>query len=235
MKARKTRELPQNISLTPRNDVLNLLPPSYWVGKTVLDVGCGNGATGEEIKKKGAKKVVGIELSKTLVKEAEKRMDEVLLCDLDEKTLLFKEKSFDVIICADVIEHLKDPEEFLIRCKQYLKKEGKILICIPNVQYYYVLYCLLRGVWEYKERGIFDKTHLRFFTRKSIHALLEKVGLKVLKMERNYRLREPYCMHENLAKYLSMYIFRDFLTFQYRIVVTTERKEENGEKRREES
>lgn len=204
-----------NYSVEPREDILGILPV---LRETVLDLGCANGVLGEAIKKIGAKQVIGVEINHELADLAKNRLDAVYVGDIETENFKFKEDFFDLIICADVIEHLKTPEKFLETYLKYLKKGGHLIVSIPNVQYYFVLWSLLNGEWNYVDRGIFDKTHLRFFTLRSITRLLQSAGLEIIKINRNYRLREKYCSHHKIAKYLSLYFFRNFLTFQYVIL-----------------
>lgn len=203
--------------LDPRNDVLEIMPKD---AKRILDVGCGAGMLGKAIKNErgGTKEVIGIEINKEAAKEAQKNLDKVFVGDIETACFPLKKDYFDCIICADVIEHLEDPEGFLRRYRPYLKKDGFIVLSIPNVQFYHIILSLIFGRWEYQERGIMDKTHLRFFTLGSINQLMAKTGFKVEKVIRRYRLFEPYDKHKNLAKILSLYIFRDFFTFQYILI-----------------
>ncbi len=202
-----------NYNLLPREDILRLIPNKV---KNILDVGCANGVLGKKLKEKGLY-VEGIEINKKLAQEASKYIDKVHVCDLDKTNIKFKNE-FDLVICADIIEHLKNPEEFLINYSKILSDEGYFIISVPNVRYYYVLWSLLKGEWKYADRGIFDKTHLRFFTLKSIKQLLKNCGLETVKINRNYRSIEKYCAYQTLAKYLSLYFLKDFLTFQYVIL-----------------
>jgi len=205
-----------NYSLVPREDILKRLPKTNF--EIVLDVGCANGVFGKALKDLGAKKVIGIEKDAKLAKDARNNIDVVYLGDVESNDFHFNNSYFDLIVLADVLEHLKDPEKFLRGYKRYLKKDGKFIISIPNVQYYFVLWSLIKGEWKYVDRGIFDKTHLRFFTLKSIKRLLQSCGLEIVQINRNYRLREKYCSHQRLAKYVSLFFFRNFLTFQYVII-----------------
>lgn len=206
-----------NYSLEPREDILVMIPKGKLCN--ILDVGCANGVLGVSLKKYGAKCVVGIEKNQILALEAKNKIDRICIGDVEVSDFNFKKQFFDVIICADVIEHLVEPELFLKKYAAYLKEDGIFVISIPNVQYYFVLWSLLMGDWKYTGRGIFDRTHLRFFTLKSFKRLLNNCGLKIIKINRNYRLREKYCSHAKIAKLLSLYFFRNFLAFQYVISV----------------
>jgi len=204
-----------NYSLTPREDILKIIPADAF--GTVLDVGCATGILGAELKKRKAK-VIGIEIEEELANEAGRRLDLVYKGDAETQDFPIQNGSVDLVIFADIIEHVKWPGGFLQKYLRLLKNGGYVVASIPNVQFYYVLWCLLRGEWAYRERGIFDKTHLRFFTLKSILRLLKGCGLTVVKIKRNYRLFESKCAYEKWAELLALGIFKNFFTFQYIIL-----------------
>lgn len=91
----------------------------------------------------------------------------------------FKENDFDYIIFADVLEHLKNPEIVLKKCKSLLTKNGSIWISIPNVGHNAVLIDLWNGLFEYRELGLLDNTHLRFFTSQSLENMILKCEFKI--------------------------------------------------------
>lgn len=94
-----------------------------------------------------------------------------------------REPSVDCLIFGDVLEHLIDPWTVLARLAHWVRDEGQILACIPNVQHYSVLVSLLRGAWNYQDEGLLDRTHLRFFTLSGIHDLFTKAGLPVFDIQ----------------------------------------------------
>ncbi|MFC1474830.1 class I SAM-dependent methyltransferase [bacterium] len=164
----------------PRPEILNELPRDQG---RVLDVGCAAGFMGEELKKSGAAHVAGIEIVPEVAREAEKRMDEVICGDIEEIELPFPPDSFDTIICADVLEHLKDPWAVMKKLSGVLKPEkGLMIVCIPNVAHYSVFVPLLAGVWKYEEMGILDETHLRFFTASGAGEMIRGAGLELEKV-----------------------------------------------------
>lgn len=180
-------------------DSINSPPPSYYKhiradivnlvshgAHRVLDVGCGSGALGEFLKQQGlASEVIGVELSAEVAKEASGKLDRVFCADLNKVSvgeLLTKHDvgQFDYIVLADVLEHLIDPWESLSALTSYLAVNGKIIVSLPNVRHWSVWGPLVfRGKWEYREKGIMDRTHLRFFTKCSAMSLLENSGLKI--------------------------------------------------------
>lgn len=199
-----------------RNDILNIIPSKV---KRVLDVGCGSGLLGKSLKDKGVQTVIGIELNKKAAGIASNRLDEVLIGDIEKVSLLqFGDAFFDCIIYADILEHLVDPWSVLSKHREFLSDDGFIIISIPNIRHIHTFWNLLRGNWTYVDRGIFDRTHLRFFTLRSIIESLNNAGYDVITINRDYRIFERSGRFGNIAKFLSLWFFRDFLTFQYLIV-----------------
>ena len=148
-------------------------------GETVLDVGCATGYLSVELKKKDCK-VIGLEVDPEMAEEARLYCEEVILGNAENIELPYKEY-FDVILYADVLEHLRNPLEVLIRFKRYLKKNGYIVVSIPNVANWWIRFSLLFGKFNPSSKGcaILDPGHLRFFTLKTIREMLEKAGFKI--------------------------------------------------------
>ncbi len=193
-----------------RKDILKLIPGNI---ERLLDVGCGKGLLGKYLKKSGIKTVVGIELIKEAEKIAKKHLDKVYIGDIENKSFPIKKEYFDCIICGDILEHLIDPYSVLLKLKSYLKKDGILIISIPNVQHYSVIYRLILGKWDYEESGILDKTHLRFFTLKTIKDLLVSTGFNIIDVKRNY-------VYSRLLQIITLNcikLFKGFCTRQYLI------------------
>jgi hypothetical protein len=94
---------------------------------------------------------------------------------------------------------------------RYLKDDGYIVVSIPNIRHFSVLFELIaRGEWEYRTSGIMDEGHLRFFTNKSFKRLIRKVGLEIVSMNRIFSIKGSYALNV-----VTLGIFRDFLTAQY--------------------
>jgi len=122
--------------------------------------------------------VVGIECDPAQAARARERLDQVLVGDAETLTLPFPPGVFDCIICADVLEHLRDPWAFLARIRPLLAAQGLLLASIPNVQFVQVLWELVQGRWAYQPAGILDRTHLRFFTRREFRRALRAAGFQ---------------------------------------------------------
>ena len=155
--------------------------------RTVLDVGCGIGLNGAAARRTGAH-VTGIETDPQAAAEAKKRLDEVLTIDITDDGAVraaLGGRRFDLILFADVLEHVADPLAVLGRLLGYLADDGHVLVSLPNVAAWTVRLGLLAGRFDYRPSGILDDTHLRFFTRGSARRLLEDAGLEVLRIEQN--------------------------------------------------
>lgn len=168
-----------------RPEILSLISGA---DKRVLDVGCGSGILGSQIKKLFNSYVAGIEFSPLAAEEARKNLDTVIEGDIFKISLPQEEGSFDLIIFADVLEHLTDPAAALNRLSAYLNPNGRIIVSLPNVRHITVVLPLLfKGEWEYKDRGIMDKTHFRFFTKSSSIALLKECNFEITGITANLR------------------------------------------------
>jgi 2-polyprenyl-3-methyl-5-hydroxy-6-metoxy-1,4-benzoquinol methylase len=159
------------------NRVVELVPH----GARVLEFGCATGYMTEVLKTRRGAKVTGVEISRDAAKQAEQHADRVIVGDaetLDYDELLGSEH-FDAILFADVLEHLRDPTALLTRLRRFLADDGVLVASIPNVAHGSVRLALLGGEFRYRELGLLDETHLRFFTRESIEDLFEAAGYLV--------------------------------------------------------
>lgn len=149
----------------------------------VLDVGCGEGVNGEYLKRNGyARRVIGIEYAAAAARQALHRLDGVVCADMNTLDLRahFGTQEFDYILCLDVLEHLLDPWERLRALADLLAPGGRLVVSLPNVRNWRVLAdLLLHGRWQYRDAGIMDRSHLRFFTRRSGIELLQQAGLRI--------------------------------------------------------
>ena len=209
----------------PRQDVLRLLEASD--AARVLDVGCATGELGYAIKKKFSSEVAGIEKDPHMAEKARQRLDLVVEGDVEEMDLAsrFSEWYFTCLVFADTLEHLKDPLGVLRKASSCLCDGGAVIASIPNISHYSAAINLVfRTRWPANERGLFDRTHLRFFTIKSIRELFREAGLTVTGIRRVYRIIErPHGLNK-IAKYLSYILPRHLLTFQYLVKARKEKK-----------
>jgi 2-polyprenyl-3-methyl-5-hydroxy-6-metoxy-1,4-benzoquinol methylase len=200
-----------------RADIQRLISPN---AKSVLDVGCSTGMLGASIKAKTRAKVFGIELSEEMANQAVTRLDKVFVGDAEEILCqgMLDGQQFDTIVFADVLEHLVNPWAVLRKAVNYLHSDGTIVASIPNIRHIDTIYHLVvKGYWPYRERGIHDQTHLRFFTRRNIVELFENAGLAIDRIETNYRIFEKPHTLNRFSKFLAFPGIRNFLAFQYLI------------------
>lgn len=161
-----------------RPEMLAFLPADF---KTVLDLGCGAGFFSASIKKRfPAVNIWGVERDERSAAQAKEKLDKVYCSDLLEAIDDLPDNFFDVIVCNDILEHLADPFSLIIKLKQKLSSGGRIISSIPNVRYLPNLKKLLIDKqWRYEDEGILDRTHLRFFTAKSIKDMFVQAGYQI--------------------------------------------------------
>lgn len=169
----------------PRLELIPLIPAEC---RTILEIGCGTGATGWVLKMANPELFyVGLEIDEQAVAVAKTRLDQVFSCDLGrigQESLPFELDSFDLLIAADVLEHLYDPWRVLFVLRRYLKANGKVLLSIPNTQNIYLIAQLVTGYWTYQKYGLLDATHIRFFTWKEIERLLLGTGFRIIRCQK---------------------------------------------------
>jgi SAM-dependent methyltransferase len=158
-------------------------------GLRVLDVGCGFATTSARIQKLG-NEVTCLESSDVACEVASKRLAHVVRGDM--LTADLASRQFDAIIFADVLEHVPWPISALKRYLQWLAPNGSVIVSLPNVGLWSVRFAHLLGSWEYEDTGVLDRTHLRFFTRKSARSLLDQSGLTTVKTTYNPGLVRPF-------------------------------------------
>ncbi len=185
-------------------------------GLRILDLGCGGGHNGELLKGAGAAWVAGVERDAAACEQARRRLDAVVQSDLaDFDPVVLGPELFDVILASDVLEHLVEPHVVLARSVTHLRPGGLVVASIPNVAHVVVFYNLLFKRWPRRNSGIFDYTHVRFFGKRDMTALLEGAGLHVLRVEpyfTRYRSIRAACL------LFSLYVFRDYWARQFLLV-----------------
>lgn len=158
-----------------RSEIRQFLPESYSL---VLEIGCAEGKFIRNLKQ--GCETWGVEMNREAALVAQQRFTKVLVGSYDEVSQNIPDEYFDLIICNDIIEHLPDSTSFLSSLSKKLKTSGSIVGSIPNVRYVGNLYnILIKKDWQYESSGILDRTHLRFFTHKSIVRTLTDQGLTI--------------------------------------------------------
>ena len=151
-------------------------------GRRVLDVGCSSGYLAAPLAERG-NTIVGIELDPDAARGAEAYCERVLVGDVETMALPFPDSSFDVVLCGDLIEHLRDPEAFLVRVRPLLRPGGRLVLTTPNVANWTVRLGLLAGRWRYTERGILDRTHVHLFTKRTLEETLDRAGYRIVELD----------------------------------------------------
>jgi 2-polyprenyl-3-methyl-5-hydroxy-6-metoxy-1,4-benzoquinol methylase len=145
----------------------------------VLD-GCASGALGAELMVRGYSQVVGIEPRPEAAERARRRLSEVIVGSFPE-VVCASLGQFDLVVFADCLEHMVDPWTALRVARGLLSPNGVILLSVPNVSHWSVLWPALRlGRWDYVDAGLLDRTHLRFFTPATVAEALDAAGLQTV-------------------------------------------------------
>ncbi|MBU0980903.1 MAG: class I SAM-dependent methyltransferase, partial [Nanoarchaeota archaeon] len=154
--------------------ILNMIRPS---DKVILDVGCASGYLAKELGK--SHMVYGIETDKADAEKAKKHCNHVIVGDVESLKFPYNQ-SFDVMVFGDVLEHLKDPVKTLQSFKPYLKDKGRIICSTSNIGNWYARLNMLLGRFPQQDRGLFDRTHLHFWTRKTFRDVFQQAGFRII-------------------------------------------------------
>jgi SAM-dependent methyltransferase len=154
--------------------------------RRVLELGPATGYMSQVFVERGCT-VVGIEFDPEMAARAEAHCERVIVGDLDDLDLEAElgDDRFDLIVAADVLEHLKDPLDALKRLRRFLEPEGAFVISVPNIAHGSVRLALLGGRFDYRDAGLLDSTHLRFFTLGSLEELLDEAELGLAELHRH--------------------------------------------------
>ena len=162
-----------------RRDLIDRLSPDP--DRSILEIGCGDGATGVYAKDTGrCGRYVGLELSPQAAEIAASRLDEVCVGNIEEMSLPETLGEFDVLIASEVLEHFVDPWSVLKRLHKLLKPGAVVFASSPNVAHRAILKMLLSGGWDLEDAGVMDRTHLRWFTPRTYAAMFEDSGYGVV-------------------------------------------------------
>lgn len=175
-------------------------------GKTVLDIGCGTGSVARELKGKG-KTVDGITLSEIELEQASKYMRNGYIHNLEEGLPTeIPNEEYDYIICSHVIEHIAYPEKLLADISRTLKKDGILVVALPNVFFYRYRMQLMKGSFKSTEGGIWDYTHLRWYSFDTAQHMLKNNGFNIqvadVSGELPFSSVLKYCLPSSLRKSL---------------------------------
>ena len=167
----------------PRVEIMSFLadPPG-----TVLDVGCGGGATGSLVKEKfPGTRVIGVEINAAAADHAQSILDRVICASIDDidAEKEFAGETIATVLLLDVLEHLYDPWRALQRINGWLAPGTRVVASVPNIRNLQTMSDLAGGRFDYAPNGVLDITHVRFFTRSSLRDLFEQTGFVVDRLE----------------------------------------------------
>lgn len=164
-----------------REEMLKFLPKKF---SNVLEIGCGKGEFGKLVKMTYNIRYTGVEADTQSALVAKEHLDMVLVGDVYEQLQFLQDNNFDLLVCNDILEHLSTPE-ILLHNLRIKMKSGAVFVCsVPNIRALgNLIHLIIHKDFEYNDWGIRDRTHLRFFTKKSIIRLLKDNDLKIEKIE----------------------------------------------------
>jgi len=151
-------------------------------GARVLDVGCATGYLAAELTTTRDATVTGVEADAAAAAQAREHVTELIVGDVDAPATLdgLPAAAFDVVVFADVLEHLDDPARALGASRRLTAPRGRVVVSLPNIAHWTGRRALLRGRFPKEDHGLFDRTHRHFFTRATARTLLHDAGWKVL-------------------------------------------------------
>jgi 2-polyprenyl-3-methyl-5-hydroxy-6-metoxy-1,4-benzoquinol methylase len=154
--------------------------------KQVLEVGAGPGSITRLLKDHGNCRVTAVELDEKAIHKLSDYCERVYQCDLNDPAwgpTVAKDGKFQVVVAADVLEHLYDPWKTLVAMKALLDEEGYIVVSLPHIGHNAVVASIFREDFEYQEWGLLDKTHIRFFGIHNIQRLFNDAGYEIVEAE----------------------------------------------------
>lgn len=146
-------------------------------GGTLLDLGAAGGELGSALRER-FDRTVGFEYNVDCLPQLKGRFDQVVITDLERVKSL--PRKVDAIVLADVLEHLRSPAAALKLVRDAVADDGHVFISVPNIANITVRLGLLFGIFEYRDRGILDHTHLRFYTMRTFRREVEMAGFRIL-------------------------------------------------------
>jgi 2-polyprenyl-3-methyl-5-hydroxy-6-metoxy-1,4-benzoquinol methylase len=173
-------EAQQNQQKSP--DLIDVLPLS---AKRVIDIGCGIGEIAKEFHVRGApESYLGVEIVPEDAEVAKQYCSQVMVGNIEEfdSDTWAQLTNYDLWVFGDVLEHLYDPWKILKKVRTILPHDGQIACCIPNVQHWSIQARLSIGDWRYADKGLLDRTHIRFFTRQTIIEMMQHAGFEITEL-----------------------------------------------------
>lgn len=170
----KNTNLPSNYYDGANQKLLNAIPHE---ATKILELGCANGKLGAIFKKMHPSAVWhGIDCVESAIEQASQVLDQTHLLDLDNATLDDLDRDYDTVVFGDLLEHVKDPTELLLKLSKHTKEDAKLVCCVPNMSHISVIHRLISGDVSYDPSGLLDQTHLRFFSPSSLFKIMLDAG-----------------------------------------------------------
>ncbi|HMN37106.1 MAG TPA: class I SAM-dependent methyltransferase [Hyphomicrobium sp.] len=161
-----------------RSDFVRRLP--YDPSACILEIGCGTGATGALALAQGrCGRYVGVELFESAAEEARKVLSEVVTGNVESLQFPWQPAAFDALILSEVLEHLVEPGRVLTDLSRYVRQGGIVMASSPNVSHWRVVREIALGRFNLTDRGVFDRTHLRWFTPTTFAQMFEDAGFRI--------------------------------------------------------
>lgn len=226
------------VDLSARNCPSTKIVELIGHGRRVLDVGCGDGYLAAFLTQSRGGRVVGIECEPEAAAMARRSCETVVVGKVEEGVLSAVSGPFDVIVFADVLEHLQEPGEALRAVRPLLAGGGYLLLSLPNVVHWEVRRAVIAGRFEYTKTGLLDRSHLRFFTYATAVRLIEASHFRidhfdvVHRWPRHWRYGAAYRGCERLLTSLTRRYFKGLFGYQFIFrAVPAEREHEDGTSR----
>lgn len=196
-----------------RPEMLDFIPLNLG---SLLDIGCGCGGFGALVKKERDSEVWGVEYEKLAAESATCVLDKVINSSVEDGLFELPLNYFDCVVFNDSLEHMVDPFYVLNAIKPHIKKNGVVVASIPNVRHWpeFVDY-VFHGQWQYRDQGILDRTHLRFFTKKSINDTFVNCGYTITSIS---GINPYYSRAQKLANMLTFGALEDTRYLQFAVV-----------------
>ena len=193
-----------------RPEIFDLVPPNT---KLLLDLGCGFGALGAKVNSEYGAHCYGIESNTAAESILSRNFFKHWIANVEDFDFNAIDVKFDCIVLADVLEHLVDPWVLMGRVKELLAKDGVVIVSIPNIRNLNVIASLiLKGRWEYRDSGILDRTHLRFFTKYEMKSMFIASGFEIVNEDSN---KDFYSLRRKILSFLPNLLIPDLRVSQF--------------------
>lgn len=204
-----------------RKDILPYIPTIP--GARLLDMGCSAGNTLCYLKEaKIITEGVGVDFMEIPgSNQSNPLIDRFIAADIQQQNLGLPKNYFDILLCADVLEHLQDPWTSLDYLKTFVKPNGLLIVSIPNIREFRAAWKIFgKGDFAYAPSGVLDKTHMRFFCKKNIEDLVTGAGFKIETSLPSFKTCPTQTRRNGISK-IFLGLFNQFLAQQY---IVTARK-----------